>query len=96
MGSRQGAHAALPRASARACYDVPGDRDTDETHDWRVEHERRRQELRRIYVGVPDLMLEDLERQAMTEAEVLARSGALALVVYVRRRRRKAQEPPKP
>jgi hypothetical protein len=59
---------------------------------WRVEHERRRAELRRIYAGVPDLMVDDLERQAMTETDALARSGALALVVYVRRRRRKAQE----
>ena len=59
---------------------------------WRVEYERRRQELRRIYAAVPDLMLNDLERQGMTEADALARSGALALVVYIRRRRRKALE----
>lgn len=47
---------------------------------WRVEHERRRQELelRRIYAGVEDPMLNDLERQAMTETDALARSGALA------------------
>jgi hypothetical protein len=63
---------------------------------WRVEHERRRQELRRIYAAVPDLMLDDLERQAMTEAERLPRAGALALVVYIRRRRRKALEPVRP
>ncbi len=63
---------------------------------WRVEHERRRAELRRIYAGVEDPMLNDLERQAMTETDALARSGALALVVYIRRRRRKAQEPARP
>jgi hypothetical protein len=63
---------------------------------WRVEHERRRAELRAIYAGLPDLMVDDLEREAMKEIERLPRSGALALVVYVRRRRRKAQEPQKP
>jgi hypothetical protein len=59
---------------------------------WRVEHERRRAELRRIYVGLPDLLVDDLEREAMTETERLPRAGALALVVYIRRRRRKALE----
>ena len=63
---------------------------------WRVEHERRRAELRAIYAGLPDLMVDDLEREAMKETERLPRSGALALVVYVRRRRRKALEPVKP
>jgi hypothetical protein len=62
---------------------------------WRVEHERRRAELRLIYAGLPDLMVDDLEREAMKETERLPRSGALALVVYIRRRRRKALERPR-
>ncbi len=69
----------------------PAERET-----WRIEAERRRAELRRIYAGVPDLLVDDLEREAMKETERLPRAGALALVVYVRRRRRKAQEPPRP
>jgi hypothetical protein len=65
----------------------PADREA-----WRVEHERRRAALRAIYAGLPDLLVDDLEREAMTETERLPRAGALALVVYVRRRRRKALE----
>jgi hypothetical protein len=62
---------------------------------WRLEHERRRAELRLIYAGLPDLVVDDMEREAMKETERLPRAGALALVVYVRRRRRKALEPAK-
>jgi hypothetical protein len=74
---------------------VNGNHPAPEREAWRVEHERRRAELRLIYAGLPDLMLDDLEREAMKETERLPRAGALALVVYVRRRRRKALEPAK-
>jgi hypothetical protein len=71
--------------------DPPPDREA-----WRVEHERRCAALRAIYAGLPDLVVDDLEREAMKEIERLPRSGALALVVYIRRRRRKALEPERP
>lgn len=69
----------------------PPDRDA-----WRVDHERRRAELRLTYASLPDLLVNDLEREAMKETERLPRAGALALVVYIRRRRRKAQEQSRP
>jgi hypothetical protein len=49
-----------------------------------------------VYAGLPDLLVDDLERKATTETDALARSGSLGLVVYIRRQRRKAKEPPKP